>query len=179
MNKNGLRIRYYEYQKTDLSVCNSHLNVGVSLCHVSKRRKQTPGRLKFPDQMSKVGQIFRNRTILGMRKLPMKWFRNNAVTRDTRTMIITSHFCLLRRIVSTFQAIRAVRACTNYRFFSSKILPLSDSGRTRKSGLLAKDFCKRLAHITRTNLFCANTPISAAYPLGLTDTYSSRRQINK
>ncbi|WZZ00221.1 hypothetical protein YC2023_072549 [Brassica napus] len=147
-----------------------HLNVGVTLCHVSERRKRTPGWLKMPDQMSDAIQIFRDRAILEMRKLPMKQFRNSAVTQDTKTMIGTSHFCLLRRTVSTFRAVRTVRARTNHYFFSSKILPLSTYASTRKSGLLAKDFCKRLAHITRTNSFYANTRISASYPLRLAET---------
>ncbi|KAG2251131.1 hypothetical protein Bca4012_098589 [Brassica carinata] len=141
---------------------NNHLNVGVTLCHVSKRRKRTPDWLKIPNQMSDAIWIFRNRAILGMRKLPMKRFRNGAITLDTRMMISTSHFCLLRRVVSTFRAIQTVRARTNCHLFSSK------------SGLLAKDFCKCLAHITRTNSFYANTPISASNPLRLTKTHSSR-----
>ena len=107
---------------------NSHLNAGITLCHISERRERASDRLEMPDQMSNAVQIFRDRTILGMRKFPMKRFCNSVVARDTRTLISTSNLCSLRRMISPLRAIRTVRARTNHHLFSSKILPLSTTG---------------------------------------------------
>ena len=158
---------------------NNQLNIGIALCHISMRGGRTPGRLEMSDQMSNAVRIFCDQTILGMRKLPMKRFRNRVVARDTSTMNNASNLRFLRRTVSPLWAIQIVRVRTNHHLFSSKILPLSTSESTEKSGLLAKNFCKRFAHITRTNSFCAETPIPASYLFGLTETHSSRRHINK
>ena len=129
--------------------------------------------------MSNTVWIFRNWAILGMRELPMKWFRNNAVTREARAMVSTSYFRLLRGTVSTFRASRTDRAQTNCRFFSSKILPFSANGSTTESGLLAKNLGKCLTHVTRTNSFCADTSILASHPLRLTGIHSSQRHIKR
>lgn len=163
MNTSKLRTQCREYQKANLSVRISHLNEGITLCHVSKRRERTPDWLKLPD--SNAIRIFRNRVIFEMRKFPLKRFRNSVFTRNTRTMIIASHVCLLQRAVSTIRASRTVLARTNRHLISSKAFPLSANGSMMKSGLLTNNYCKRFTHITKTNLFYANTSTPTSYPL--------------
>ncbi|KAF2620220.1 hypothetical protein F2Q68_00039975 [Brassica cretica] len=67
----------------------SHLHISLALRHISQGNKWTSSRLEVPHQVSDAVRVLRNRTILGVRKLPMKQFSNNRITRNTETMVCT------------------------------------------------------------------------------------------
>ncbi|KAF2546548.1 hypothetical protein F2Q70_00022606 [Brassica cretica] len=95
-----------------------HLYVSLALRHITKREKRTSSRFEVPHQMSNTIWIFRNRTILGMRELPMKRLSNNRFTRDTKTMVRTIRFSLLRRTITPLRIRWATRLNTRNRVFT-------------------------------------------------------------
>ena len=136
------------FRKNDLGMGHSHLYVSLTLRHITQKGKRTSSRFEVPHQMSNTIWIVRNRTILGMRELPMKRLRNSRFTRYTKTMVRTIRFSFLRRKITPLRTRWATRLNTSNIFFTLRIFgPLG--WRPRKSVLLTKNFCS--ASLTSSN----------------------------
>ncbi|KAF2562827.1 hypothetical protein F2Q70_00016723 [Brassica cretica] len=130
----------------------------------------------MPHQVSNAIRIIHGWTILGLRKLPMKRFSDSRLTRNTETMVRTIRFSLLRRTITPLRTSWATRLRTSNTLFTLEAFPLWRSS-SRKSGLLAKNFCERFAHVSRSNAFRINTASSISYPFGFMRVLPSRSHI--
>ena len=126
--------------------------------------------------MSDTVRILHDWTILGVRKLPMKRFSNNCITRNTETMVCTVRFRLLQRTITPLRTSWATRLCTSSGLFTLEAFPLLRLS-SRKSGLLAKNFCERFAHVSGSNALRTDAASSISYPFGFTRVRPSRAHI--